>query len=72
MEQAFLEVEALRKENHELRRLLAKHQWSGLTPSGSTGVCPECMGAEPPHGAGHRSGCSLAAALADDTAGTPR
>jgi hypothetical protein len=58
------EVERLRVENAELRRLLLKHQWGGLTPPLSAGVCPECAGAEPPRGRGHRPGCALAAALA--------
>src|SRR5258708_31631294 len=39
----------LRAENAELRRLLEKHQWAGLTPFKSTGCCPECSGASPPH-----------------------
>jgi hypothetical protein len=58
------EVELLRRENAELRRLLEKHQWGGLTPIQSTGACPECAGAQPPAGHGHRPGCALAAALA--------
>ncbi len=58
------EVRHLRAEIAELRRLLDKHQWAGLTPIGSTGVCPECAGAAPPEGRGHRPGCALAAALA--------
>ena len=58
------EVLRLRAENAELLRLLDKHQWSGLTPIKSIGACPECMGAKPPEGQGHRVGCSLAAALA--------
>jgi hypothetical protein len=49
----------------ELRRLLRKHEWSGLTPTGSVGCCPECSGAAPPIGSGHREGCALAAALID-------
>jgi len=53
----------LRAENTELLRLLAKHQWAGLTPFKSTGCCPECSGASPPHGKGHRPGCAIAAAL---------
>jgi hypothetical protein len=48
---------SLRAENAELRRLLEKHQWSGLTPFKSTGCCPECAGAAPPH-------CASVAALA--------
>ena len=51
-------------EDAELRRrLLEKHQWSGLTPVKSHGVCPECCGAEPPFGQGHRPGCAIAAAV---------
>jgi len=58
------EVRSLRVENAELRRLLSKHQWSGLTPIKSTGACPECSGSKPPDSRGHRPGCALAAALA--------
>lgn len=58
------EVARLRQENGELRRLLNKHQWAGLTPPGSLGACPECAGVAPPEGTGHRPGCALAAALA--------
>ena len=58
------EVSRLRKENAELRRLLSKHQWAGLTPVNSVGACPECAGTAPPEGRGHRPGCALAAALA--------
>jgi hypothetical protein len=54
----------LRAENAELRRLLRKHEWAGLTPFDSTGCCPECSGAAPPHGHGHRPGCAIAAVLA--------
>jgi hypothetical protein len=57
------EVARLRAENAELRRLLRRHQWSGLTPVGSVGVCPECGGAAPPAGGGHRPGCAVAVAL---------
>jgi hypothetical protein len=57
------DVEALRAENAELRRLLLKHQWSGLTPVKSIGACPECAGSQPPNGRGHRPGCALAAVL---------
>jgi len=60
---------SLRAENAELRRLLEKHQWSGLTPFKSAGCCPECAGAAPPHGKGHRAHCAIVAALAmHDTA----
>ncbi|TMC50395.1 MAG: hypothetical protein E6J20_16885 [Chloroflexi bacterium] len=58
------EVSRLRKENAELRRLLHKHQWAGLTPVSSVGACPECAGSAPPEGRGHRPGCAIAAALA--------
>lgn len=57
------EVARLRAEVEELRRLLNKHQWAGLTPIGSPGACPECSGVAPPEGRGHRRGCALAAAL---------
>ncbi|MDQ6846625.1 MAG: hypothetical protein M3019_03455 [Candidatus Dormibacteraeota bacterium] len=60
------EVSRLRAEVAELHRLLAKHQWSGLTPIKSTGACPECAAARPPEGTGHRPGCALAAALSQD------
>jgi hypothetical protein len=59
------DVEALRAENAELRRLLAKHQWAGLTPVKSIGVCPECAGAKPPDGHGHRPGCAVAKVLGE-------
>jgi hypothetical protein len=62
------ELRRLRVENVELRRLLDKHQWAGLTPVGSVGACPECAGAAPPYGTGHRAGCALAAALTVATA----
>jgi hypothetical protein len=58
------EVRSLRAENAELRRLLDKHQWAGLTPIKSIGACPECAGSRPPEGGGHRPGCAVAAALA--------
>ena len=54
-------------ENAELHRLLAKHEWSGLTPPYSEDACPECAGVKPPRGGGHRVGCALAAALAART-----
>lgn len=54
------EVERLRVANAELRRLLEKHQWSGMTPFASVGACPECNG---PATRGHRPQCALAAAL---------
>lgn len=56
------DIEALRTENSELRRLLQKHQWSGLTPLKSAGVCPECC-ASSRSPAGHRPGCAIAVAL---------
>ena len=58
------ELQTLRAENAELRRLLDKHQWAGLTPVKSIGACPECSGSKPPDGRGHRPGCALALALA--------
>ena len=57
------ELAHLRAENAELRRLLTKHQYSGLAPIGSAGACPECAGVAPPEGSGHRPGCALAHAL---------
>jgi hypothetical protein len=57
------QTEALRAENARLRDLLEKHQWSGLTPSRSGGVCPECC-ASRRSAQGHRPGCAIAAALA--------
>jgi hypothetical protein len=59
------DVEELRAENAELRRLLLKHQWGGLTPIKSNGACPECAGSRPPDGRGHRAGCAVAAVLAE-------
>jgi hypothetical protein len=55
------EVDLLRTENDELRRLLTKHQWSGLTPLKSGGVCPECCASA--RSGEHRPGCALAEAL---------
>lgn len=57
------DIETLRSENAELRRLLEKHQWSGVTPAKSHGVCPECC-ASARSEQGHRPGCAIAAALA--------
>ena len=54
----------LAAQNRELRRLLARHQFAGLTPFGSSGGCPECSGAVPPLGTGHHPGCAIAVALA--------
>jgi len=50
--------------NAELRRLLEKHQWSGVTPVKSYGACPECGGSQAPLAAGHHPGCAIAAVLA--------
>jgi hypothetical protein len=61
---AFQELHALQAENAELRRLLDKHQWGGLTPIKSNGACPECAGSKPPDGRGHRPGCAIAEVLA--------
>ncbi len=64
------DIEALRAENAEQRRLLEKHQWSGLTPLRSGGVCPECC-ASARSAEGHRPGCAIAAALGlPDRSGT--
>jgi|BarGraIncu00222A_1022003.scaffolds.fasta_scaffold15974_1 hypothetical protein len=57
------DIESLRTENEELRRLLEKHQWSGLTPLNSFGVCPECC-ASGRSVEGHRPDCAIASALA--------
>ncbi|HYB30844.1 MAG TPA: hypothetical protein VEF89_29890 [Solirubrobacteraceae bacterium] len=57
------ELVRLRALNAELRRLLEKHQWSGLTPTKSYGACPECGGSRAPFAAGHRPGCAIAAVL---------
>jgi hypothetical protein len=54
------EVMELIAQNAEMRRLLGEHQWSGLTPSKSAGVCPECCGSSRN---GHRPGCALAVVL---------
>ena len=54
------EVMELIAQNAEMRRLLAEHQWSGLTPLKSAGVCPECCGSSR---RGHRPGCAIAAVL---------
>lgn len=54
------EVMELITQNAEMRRLLAEHQWSGLTPAKSGGVCPECCGSAR-HG--HRPGCAVDAVL---------
>jgi hypothetical protein len=47
-------------QNAEMRRLLGEHQWSGLTPVKSGGVCPECCGS---NRQGHRPGCAINAVL---------
>ncbi len=57
------ELAQLRALNGELRRLLEKHQWSGLTPSRSYGACPECGGSSNPEADGHRPGCAIANVL---------
>jgi hypothetical protein len=54
------EIEQLLRQNAEMRSLLAEHQWSGLAPLKSRGVCPECCGSSRN---GHREGCALEAAL---------
>ena len=54
------EVLELLVQNAEMRRLLGEHQWSGLTPVKSGGVCPECCG---PRHRGHRPGCAIEAML---------
>jgi hypothetical protein len=57
------ELAMLRALNGELRRLLEKHQWSGVTPTKSYGACPECGGSEAPFATGHQPGCAIAAVL---------
>jgi hypothetical protein len=57
------EAVQLRALNEELRRLLEKHQWSGITPTNSYGACPECGGSRAPFAEGHRAGCAIAAIL---------
>src|ERR1700723_1859477 len=54
------EILELIAQNAEMRRLLGEHQWSGLTPTKSGGVCPECCG---PKRIGHRPGCAINAAV---------
>lgn len=54
------EILELITQNAEMRRLLNEHQWSGLTPIKSGGVCPECCGS---HRHGHRPGCAIDAVL---------
>lgn len=58
-----MDANSLRAQNDELRRLLEKHQWAGLTPLRSHGVCPECC-ASSRSANGHRPGCAIAAAIA--------
>ncbi|MBV8429987.1 MAG: hypothetical protein JO244_02410, partial [Solirubrobacterales bacterium] len=36
------EIEQMRAQNAELRRLVEKHQWVNVTPVRSYGACPEC------------------------------
>jgi hypothetical protein len=57
------EIEQVRAQNAELRRLLEKHQWVNVTPVTSYGACPECGGSEAPFAPGHRDGCAIAGAL---------
>ena len=57
-------IQQLRANNAELRRLLSRHQWGGLTPIKSFGACPECCGSAASWG-GQHPGCAIAAALAD-------
>ena len=59
------EARRLRAQNAELRRLLEKHQWSGLTAAKSYGACPECGGSSAPLADGHRMNCALSAILVD-------
>lgn len=59
------EARRLRAHNAEMRRLLEKHQWSGLTPTKSYGACPECGGSNSPFADGHRVNCAIAAILVD-------
>ena len=54
------EIAEVIAQNAEMRRLLADHQWAGLTPSKSHGVCPECCGSSR---FGHRPGCAISAAI---------
>jgi hypothetical protein len=54
------EILELIAQNAEMRRLLDEHQWSGLTPTKSGGVCPECCG---PKRTGHRPGCAIKAVV---------
>ena len=54
------EVLELIAQNAEMRRLLGEHQWSGLAPAKSCGVCPECCGSKR---RGHRPGCAIEAML---------
>lgn len=59
------DIEKLRAQNAELRRLLDKHQWVNVTPVRSFGACPECGGTEASFAPGHRDGCAIAAALSE-------
>jgi hypothetical protein len=54
------EILELLDQNAEMRRLLTEHQWAGLTPTKSHGVCPECCGSTR---LGHRPGCAIAKAI---------
>lgn len=59
------EAQRLRAQNAEMRRLLEKHQWCGLTPTKSYGACPECGGSNAPLADGHRVNCAISAILVD-------
>ncbi len=59
------EARLLRAQNAEMRRLLEKHQWAGLTPTKSFGACPECGGSNASFADGHRVNCAIAAVLVD-------
>ena len=54
------EILELVAQNAEMRRLLGEHQWRGLTPTKSGGVCPECCG---PKRSGHRPHCAIKAVV---------
>ena len=57
------EIAELVQQNAEMRRLLTEHQWAGLAPLKSHGVCPECCGSSRN---GHRPGCAIEAMIAAD------
>jgi hypothetical protein len=54
------ELRTLLEQNREMRRLLEEHQWSGVAPVRSAGLCPECRGSRRN---GHRRGCAIARLL---------